>query len=186
MAVQHSEITDPNIHEPKGASTAALGQVYAADGAGSGDWYIIDARGSVGFSNITTPLTITYPAAYTKVNPVTTASGFSREVTESASSQITYTGTSNKPLEIIANLYIDQSSGANKDIRAAIYKNGSIISLSEAIVTTVTASKVNIVLTAAVLAVTNDYFEVYIRNEGGSGDLKLYSFRLSLTGLGIQ
>src|SRR5687768_97757 len=186
MAYQHSDITDPNIHEPKGISTATTGQVYAADGAGSGDWYIIDARGSVGFSNIAVPLTITYPASYTKVNPVTTASGFSREVTESASSRITYTGTDNKPPEIIASLYVDQASGANRDIRAAIYKNGSIVAISEVIVTTVTASKVNIVLTAGVLAVTNDYFEVYIRNEGGSGDLRLYSYRLSLTGLGIQ
>lgn len=34
----HGSITDPNIHEPKGASTATAGQVYAADGAGSGTW----------------------------------------------------------------------------------------------------------------------------------------------------
>lgn len=186
MAFQHSDITDPNIHEPKGISTAALGQVYAADGAGSGDWYIIDARGSVGFSNIASPLTITYPASYTKVNPVTTASGFPREVTESASSRITYTGTSTKPLQIVANLYVDQSSGSSKDIRVAIYKNGSIVALSEAPITLATATKVNIVVIAEVLTVTNDYYEVYIRNDGGSGDLKLYSFRLSIAGLGIQ
>lgn len=34
----HSSLTDPNIHEPKGASTASDGQVYVADGAGSGAW----------------------------------------------------------------------------------------------------------------------------------------------------
>lgn len=38
MAVQHNTITDPDIHEPKGASTASSGTVYKADGAGSGDW----------------------------------------------------------------------------------------------------------------------------------------------------
>lgn len=37
MAI-HSGLTDPNIHEPKGASTADDGQVYVADGAGSGAW----------------------------------------------------------------------------------------------------------------------------------------------------
>lgn len=36
--VQHKDITDPDIHEPKGASTATSGQVYVADGAGSGSF----------------------------------------------------------------------------------------------------------------------------------------------------
>lgn len=36
--VEHSAITDPNIHEPKGVAAATSGQVYVADGAGSGNW----------------------------------------------------------------------------------------------------------------------------------------------------
>lgn len=35
---EHDSITDPDIHEPKGASTAPAGAVYIADGAGSGSW----------------------------------------------------------------------------------------------------------------------------------------------------
>jgi hypothetical protein len=35
---EHVVITDPNIHEPKGASTAAAGAVYVANGSGSGAW----------------------------------------------------------------------------------------------------------------------------------------------------
>ena len=38
MTIEHSVITDPNIHEPKDITTALTGQVYAADGAGSGSW----------------------------------------------------------------------------------------------------------------------------------------------------
>lgn len=34
----HSTITDPNIHEPKGASTAAVKTVYKSNGSGSGAW----------------------------------------------------------------------------------------------------------------------------------------------------
>ena len=34
--LQHSELPDNLLHEPKGASTAAEGTVYIADGAGSG------------------------------------------------------------------------------------------------------------------------------------------------------
>jgi len=36
--VEHVDITDPEIHEPKGVATASSGHVYAADGAGSGTW----------------------------------------------------------------------------------------------------------------------------------------------------
>jgi hypothetical protein len=38
MATEHSAITDPDIHEPKGVASANAGEVYVADGAGSGDW----------------------------------------------------------------------------------------------------------------------------------------------------
>lgn len=36
--VQHKTLTDPDLHEPKGVSSATNGQVYVADGAGSGAW----------------------------------------------------------------------------------------------------------------------------------------------------
>jgi hypothetical protein len=35
---EHVAITDPQIHEPKGISTAAAGTVYKANGTGSGTW----------------------------------------------------------------------------------------------------------------------------------------------------
>ena len=38
MSIQHNLITDPNIHEPKGISLALDGDVYVADGLGSGVW----------------------------------------------------------------------------------------------------------------------------------------------------
>ena len=36
--IEHSELQDNLLHEPKGASTAAAGTVYVADGAGSGSF----------------------------------------------------------------------------------------------------------------------------------------------------
>lgn len=42
MATEHSAITDPEIHEPKGAAAASADTVYQADGAGSGAWAKID------------------------------------------------------------------------------------------------------------------------------------------------
>ena len=38
MAIEHKDIADPDLHEPKGVSSAAAGSAYISDGAGSGDW----------------------------------------------------------------------------------------------------------------------------------------------------
>jgi hypothetical protein len=38
MTIQHQLITDPNVHEPKGITTAASSTVYVANGVGSGSW----------------------------------------------------------------------------------------------------------------------------------------------------
>jgi len=39
---EHDTIQDPFIHEPKGVSSADAGQIYVADGAGSGSWLDAD------------------------------------------------------------------------------------------------------------------------------------------------
>jgi hypothetical protein len=49
--VQHASLTDPELHEPKGAAAASDGEVYVSDGAGSGDWLLaegIEATKSLG------------------------------------------------------------------------------------------------------------------------------------------
>lgn len=38
MAIQHVDITDPNIHEPKGVAGASVNTTYVANGSGSGTW----------------------------------------------------------------------------------------------------------------------------------------------------
>ena len=43
--VQHSSLTDPNIHEPKGASTASVDTTYVSNGSGSGTWKKVDSDG---------------------------------------------------------------------------------------------------------------------------------------------
>lgn len=46
MTIEHNVITDPEIHESKGVSSAAAGRVYVADGAGSGSWIIPEPKGT--------------------------------------------------------------------------------------------------------------------------------------------
>tara|TARA_Y100001973_G_scaffold106665_1_gene186291 strand:+ start:12838 stop:13506 length:669 start_codon:yes stop_codon:yes gene_type:complete len=43
MAVEHRDLPESGLHEPKGASLAASDRVYISDGAGSGTWAKVDA-----------------------------------------------------------------------------------------------------------------------------------------------
>lgn len=62
--IQHSVLTDPELHEPKGASTATDGQVYVADGAGSGAWTgDSDFVGTSGYDTLPSGLIIQWGTA---------------------------------------------------------------------------------------------------------------------------
>jgi len=56
--VNHATLTDPELHEPKGVAAAASGEVYVADGGGSGAWTTINNKDLVfvhyRFDNIST------------------------------------------------------------------------------------------------------------------------------------
>lgn len=43
--VAHSTLTGSDLHEPKGVASANSGQIYIADGAGSGTWTTLDTSG---------------------------------------------------------------------------------------------------------------------------------------------
>lgn len=79
--VQHNALTDPELHEPKGVASATSGQVYVADGAGSGDWdgadaidATIDTTGSNGY-------VILPGAIYLQWGQVTVSGGAAQTVT---------------------------------------------------------------------------------------------------------
>jgi len=61
---EHNTLTGASLHEPKGAATAALGEVYVADGAGSGSW-AIPTGVRMGWWDYNDALTATAPIALT-------------------------------------------------------------------------------------------------------------------------
>lgn len=191
--IEHKDITDANRHEPKGASTAAVNSVYSSDGAGSGTWQKvantnmegISANGSAGyflladgvggfvfapashggiyFSNFGAPYVLAATTSYAKINATTTASGSAVAMTEGTNCRLTYTGAGAIHLDIVFGATFDQSTGANKDVYIALYKNGALVPGSEAAVTTVSGEKVLTSLHRDVHAVANDYFEIYCK-----------------------
>lgn len=212
--IQHSAIPDGQRHEPKGISTATNKQIYIADGSASGAWSKIGpsslsgvsnngtagqfigldgtgnfvlasaSHGSVYFYNVGSPYTLTYPSAFTKAAPTTTGSGSSVLITEGTNARLTYTGTAATTLDVVFNLSLDQASGASRDIEVAIYKNGTLVNGSNAIITTTTGEKHSISCHADVPVVTNDYVEIFVKNGGASGDVRVYTYSLFATTAG--
>lgn len=183
--VQHSALTGADLHEPKGAASASAGQVYVANGAGSGVWSRL-ARGAITFIDTGTPYTLTYPAAYTKVAPTTVAaSGGARDVTEATSGRLTYTGATTRLFKVTASVTISQSVGANRDVRVTIAKNGTAVTQWEQRSTIISGDKQNISVSAIVSLATTDYVEVFAKNDGGSGDLVFHSYTLIAEGMSI-
>ena len=61
--INHANLTDPYLHEPRGVATAAVNKVYVANGSGSGAWQ--DHRGlalKLTFPDRTTTLRTSIPA----------------------------------------------------------------------------------------------------------------------------
>lgn len=93
--IQHSALTDPNLHEPKGASTAANGKVYVANGSGSGAWQYVagHAYGDLYITNNSTTQTLAAASALAKLNPTGawTANGYQNITPSAANGQFTVT-----------------------------------------------------------------------------------------------
>jgi hypothetical protein len=93
--IQHSALTDPNLHEPKGASTAASGKVYVSDGGGSGSWKYIAGHsyGDLYITNSSTSQTLAASSAFAKLNPTGawTANGYQNITPSATNGQFTIT-----------------------------------------------------------------------------------------------
>ena len=81
------------------------------------------------------------------------------------------------PVSISYSVSLDQTSGADRDLIVAVYKNGSV-SNGHAVTTTTSGQKHNLSGVHTVSIATNDYIELYILNNGGSGNIRLYAMQL--------
>jgi hypothetical protein len=73
----HSALTGADLHEPKGVATAAVGEVYVADGLGSGAWVNPPYAVSAVISDVSTAgsVYVPIPFAGTVVKVVTVLAG---------------------------------------------------------------------------------------------------------------
>jgi hypothetical protein len=110
--IQHSVLTDPQIHEPKGVSTAASGKVYRANGSGSGAWVFPSGHsyGELYIDNGITSQTLSAASAKAKLNPATewTANGSANVTLSAANGEITVT----EPGEYQLNFWVSFNTAA--------------------------------------------------------------------------
>lgn len=54
--IQHSDLDDPHLHEPKGISTATADKVYISNGSGSGTWTSVNRIPGTGWGQYSNSL----------------------------------------------------------------------------------------------------------------------------------
>lgn len=164
--VNHSTLTDPYLHEPKDISSAGQGQVYVADGAGSGDWVektrFIGAY--VSFDASTPAYVHSTTTSDTPLNPTFTATqnnGFSIETSPNA--RIKYTGSEDIDVQVIFTVSAKQSSGSEKDVQWSMFKNGTELAGSRSIRTQNNDDWGSISVFGYTGLETNDYLEIKVK-----------------------
>lgn len=182
--VNHSTLTDPYLHEPRGVSSAAAGTVYVSDGAGSGDWRQNDRfiGAYVAFDAATPAYTHSATTSDTVLDPtfvVAETNGFTGETSPNA--RLKYTGSENIKAQVILTVSSKQSGGSNKDVEFVLFKNGTELSGSRTIRTISSGTWGSISVFGYTSFSQNDYLEVKVKGSA-SFSLLIASAFVSITG----
>ena len=170
----HSTVADPDIHEPKGVSTAGANTTYVADGAGSGAWTASAQYSAQGYMHTSTN-TVIGAGSGDSGNPIkitgtpnwvsSHADGF----TIATNGRFTYTGA--KTTEFLVEVQCEGTVAAStQTMRFYVAKNGTIVTASRARQVFASTAEGHINCFAIVSLATNDYIEVFIENETATQD----------------
>jgi hypothetical protein len=182
--VNHSALTDPYLHEPKGVAAANAGEVYIADGAGSGDWTQKHRHvgGHLTFST-SSPYAHSTTTSDSALNPTFTLvdnNGFSG--LSSPNARIQYDGTEDISAALTATFSIQQASGTNRQVEVVFYKNGSALAGSRVITTAASGEWHQITTAFNTTISTNDYIEVFTKADSAA-TINYASGYLRITGV---
>lgn len=176
--VNHTTLTDPYLHEPKGVASAAAGTYYRADGGGSGAWkkthYYVN--GYLTFNDVSTyAYQHSVTTSFTPLNPTFSAdiiSGFT--AASSPNARLVYSGTDDITAALNFTMSLKNDSGTQRDLYIAFYKNGSLIDGGQNIISAESGTWAISTLTAYTDLSTDDYIEVHVKGDA--------SFTLDLAG----
>lgn len=183
--VNHSTLTDPYLHEPKGVASASSGEIYLANGAGSGSWTELSRYvcGFVAFDATTPAYQHSVTTSYTALNPtfsLEATNGFS--AASSPNARLVYNGSEDIKGTATFVFNYKNDSGTNRDLEVVFYKNGSIMNGGHIIITAQTGIWSTATLTDLASISTNDYIEIFVK---GSAAFTLDVAAANLTLLGV-
>jgi len=183
--VNHSTLTDPYLHEPKGVASAATGSVYVSDGSGSGDWTKAHSHinGYLPFDATTPAYQHSVTTSYTVLDPTFStllADGFSGA--SSPNARLIYTDTQAATAFCNFAFNFKQASGSSVNLEVVFYKNGSLLSNGHIIATAASGEWRSATLSAMTSLATDDYIEIFVK---GSASFTLDVAAASLTIQGV-
>lgn len=163
--IDHSTMTDPYLHEPKGIAAATRRKVYVSNGSASGSWTELN-RGVGGFITFSTSTPYAHAATTSDsaLNPsfsLVANNGFTGEDTPNA--RLKYTGTETITCNLDGIFSIQQASGSKVQVELVLYKNGVELIGSRTITTANSGDWATAPLMFNTTLSTNDYIEVKVR-----------------------
>lgn len=166
--VNHSNLTDPYIHEPKGIANASSGGVYVSDGLGSGAWTKAHAHinGYVSFDATTPAAQESITTSFSEINPTFSTSSVDGFSGASSPSRLIYTGT--EPITAFCTFVFNfrNNSGTDRDLELNFYKNGvSVANGGHIIVTASTGDWRSATLADTIELTTNDYITIAAKGD---------------------
>ena len=164
--VNHSTLTDPYLHEPKGVSTASNGSIYVANGSGAGAW--VHAHHYIGayvdFDAATPAYQHSTTTTLSPLNPtflIAENSGFTG--ISSPNARLQYTDVENIVATVSFSMNIKNNSGSNKDVEFVLYKNGVAVGGAHNVQTVISGEWSNCTLVGQTTLSQNDYIEIWVK-----------------------
>lgn len=185
--VEHSTLTGSALHEPKGTDTANSGEVYVADGSGSGTWQPLNRHVAA-----YTAFNSASPYAYTLSTdiaekflsfPVSNSDVEGFTVLTTPNLRFRYDDLTDITSVINITMSTTQQSGPSHDVQWALYKNGIEISGSRSIRTISSGGWGSISVTGQVDLSATDYVEVRTKADSNSVDVDYANIYVSIIGM---
>lgn len=185
--VNHSTLTDPYLHEPKGIAAAGADRVYIANGSGSGVWTPLAryVNGYVAFDAATPAYQHSVTTAFTALNPtflLSANNGFTG--LSSPNARIRYDGAETITAAAQFTIAFKNNSGTNRDIEVQIRKNGVTFNGGHTIDTAVNGEWKSKTMVDIGTIANNDYIEVFIKGSAAF-TLDIASASLTVTGVPV-
>lgn len=165
--VNHSTLTDPYLHEPKGVASAASGEVYIANGSATGAWTQLQRHvgGHITFSTLS-PYAHSATTSDTPLNPAFTVvnnNGFSG--VSSPNAGLRYDGAETLHASLTFTASIQQASGTDRQVEMLFYLNGTALAGSRVIATASSGSWSQFTTAFNTTLATNDIIEVHVKSD---------------------